>query len=191
MTLAVATGSALWYLARATGFVALVLLTVSVVLGVTTAVRWQPARHPRFVIEYVHRDVTLLVMAFIGIHVATIVLDGYVPIGWTAAVVPFTSSYRALWLGLGAVALDLLLAVAITSWLRHRIGHSTWRLVHWLAYGSWFVAVVHSLGTGTDAWDPWALGITIGCSVAVLAAVAVRLDFARRHAGSVPLRVER
>jgi sulfoxide reductase heme-binding subunit YedZ len=66
----------------------------------------------------------------IALHVATALLDGYAPIGLLAVLIPGTAGYRPLWLGLGAVALDLLLAVLATSLVRHRLGHRTWRLVH-------------------------------------------------------------
>jgi methionine sulfoxide reductase heme-binding subunit len=183
--LAVTTGSPLWYFARATGMVALVLLTVTVVLGIVTSVRWTSPRWPRFVVEYVHRDVTLLVMAFIALHVATVVLDGFAPIGWLAAVVPFSSPYRPLWLGLGAVAFDLLLAIGITSWLRHRIGFRVWRFVHWFAYGAWAFSVVHGLATGTDTQQGWALLVNAACTAAVVAAVWWRLavGWERANAG--------
>lgn len=173
--LAATTGSPLWYFARATGMVALVLLTVTVVLGVVTSVRWTSPRWPRFVVEYVHRDVTLLVMTFIALHVATVVLDGFAPIGWAAAVVPFSSPYRSLWLGLGAVAFDLLLAIGVTSWLRHRVGFRVWRSVHWFAYGAWAVSIVHGLATGTDTQQGWALLVNAACIAAVIAAVWWRL----------------
>lgn len=174
--LAASSGSALWYLARATGMTALVLLTVSVVLGIVTSVRWSAPRWPRFVVEYVHRDVTLVVLALIVLHIATVVIDGFAPIGWLAGVVPFISPYRPLWLGLGALAFDLLLAIAVTSWLRHRIGFTTWRFVHWFAYGSWAVTIVHGLGTGTDTSQTWALFVYGASLVAVVAAAWWRLS---------------
>ena len=172
-----ATGSALWYFACATGIVSLVLLTASVVLGIMTSVRWTSRSMPRFVVEYTHRNVTLLVMVFIVLHVSTIVLDGFAPIGWIAAVVPLASPYRPIWLGLGALAFDLLLAVAITSWLRHRVGYPIWRAVHWAAYGSWAVAVFHGFGAGSDARQTWAIAVQVACVAAVMLAVWWRVGF--------------
>jgi sulfoxide reductase heme-binding subunit YedZ len=174
--LAASSGSALWYFARGPGVAALVLLTVSVVLGIVTSVRWSAPRWPRFVIEYVHRDVTLVVLALIALHVATVVIDGFAPIGWLAVVVPLSSPYRPIWLGLGALGLDLLLAIAVTSWLRHRVGFKVWRFVHWFAYGSWAVAIVHGLGSGTDTRQTWALFVYAACLAAVVAAVWWRLS---------------
>jgi predicted ferric reductase len=174
--MAVATSSpALWFATRATGVSALVLLTITVALGVANVRRLRTRRIPRFVLDAVHRNAALLAVTFLGAHVATTVLDSYVSINLLDAVVPFAGSYRTLWLGLGAISLDLLLAVVATSLLRQRIGYRAWRATHWLAYASWPVAVAHSLGTGSDAGTGWMTLTAIGCAFVVLSAVAVRL----------------
>jgi hypothetical protein len=167
--------TALWYLARGSGVVAMVLLTAAVVMGIMTSVRWSSPRWPRFVVEFLHRNVALLTVVFLVIHIATVVLDGFAPIGWKDAVLPFASDYRPLWLGLGAVAFDLIVALVATSLLRHRIGHRTWRVLHWFAYVCWPVAIVHGLGTGTDTKVGVVLVVNVMCVVAVLAAVWWRL----------------
>ncbi len=175
MSVAVTGGSTLWYLARATGITAFVLLTVTVALGIVTSLRWQTRNIPRFVVEYVHRNVTLVVLALIAIHVGTVVVDSFAPIGWITAVVPFTSPYRPIWLSLGALGFDLLLAVAVTSWLRHRVGFRVWRFLHWSAYASWLAVLVHALGTGTDTREGWALLIEGACALLVIVAVWIRI----------------
>jgi len=169
---------ALWYLTRGTGVVSLVLLTLSLVLGILTAVRWEHREWPRWIVEGLHRNVSLLVVAFIGVHVATTVVDGFAPIGWLDAVVPFRSPYRPVWLGLGALSFDMLLALALTSIVRARLGHRLWRAVHWLAYACWPVALVHGLGTGSDARQTWMLGLVVVSVTAVLASVAWRVALA-------------
>ena len=146
----VGSSTALWYLSRASGIVTLILLTASVLLGIVTSYRWSSPDWPRFVIEFVHRNVSLLVVVFLALHVAAVVTDSFAPIGWKDAVLPFLSPYRPIWLGLGALACDLVLALVITSLLRHRLGFRTWRTVHWFAYLCWPLAVVHGLGTGSD-----------------------------------------
>ncbi len=174
--LAAATGNgrALWYLTRGTGAVTLILLTVSVALGIVNVQRWRSPGWPRFVIDALHRNVSLLVMALLGVHVLTAWLDKYAPVGLLDAVIPFHSAYRPIWLGFGALAFDMLVAIVITSLLRARMGQRTWRSVHWLAYASWPVAIVHGLGTGTDAATTWMLALTAGCILVVLAAIASR-----------------
>ena len=171
----IATSSALWYLSRGTGVVTLTFLTISVLIGIVTSYRWSSPEWPRFVIEFVHRNVSLLVVAFLVLHVVTVVSDAYAPIGWKDAVIPFASPYRPIWLGFGAIASDLVLALVVTSLLRHRLGFRTWRVVHWLAYVCWPVAVVHGLGTGTDTTSGVVLVVTLICVVAVLVATAMRI----------------
>jgi DMSO/TMAO reductase YedYZ heme-binding membrane subunit len=172
---AVTTSQWLWYSTRATGLVALVLLTASVVIGVLTSVRFGTRSWPRFTFQDLHRRISLLAMVFVGLHVITTVSDSFAPIGWISVVVPFTSPYRRLWLSLGTISVDLLLAVTISSLLRQRINPRTWRALHWLAYASWPLAVVHGLGTGTDPHLGWVLVLVVGCVAAVLAVVVWRL----------------
>jgi hypothetical protein len=114
------------------------------------------------------------VLAFIGVHVLTAVLDSFAPIGVLDVLVPFVGSYRPIWLGLGTVALDLLLALAITSLLRQRVGHRAWRIVHWLAYACWPIALLHALGTGSDIKGGVSLALSAICVLVVVSAVGVR-----------------
>src|ERR1700744_3141746 len=116
-----------WYFGRATGGIALVLLTATIVLGVLGPLRVSTTVWPRFAIRTLHRDLALLSLLIIAIHVVTVVLDGFVHIPLSAAVLPFGSSYRAFWVALGAIAFDLLLAVVLTSLLRRQVGDRIWR----------------------------------------------------------------
>ncbi len=166
--------SALWYATRATGVVALVLLTMTVVLGVVGVARLESARWPRLVTALLHRNIALLVTAFLSAHIATTLLDSFVKISPVAVVVPFSSSYRPFWLGLGAIAFDVIIALVATSLLRHRLSYRAWRAVHVLAYASWPIALWHGLGTGTDARLPWLLALDGSCVLAVAAALAWR-----------------
>ncbi len=167
--------TAYWYLTRATGVVSLVLLTLVVALGVADVARFSSPYWPRFVTDGVHRRASLLTLVFLAIHIFTSVLDTYAPISLLDAVIPFRSSYRPIWLGLGAAAFDLLLAVIVTSLLRARIGADRWRAVHWLAYACWPLAVVHGLGTGSDVKQTWMLVIAVVCVATVMTAVGIRL----------------
>ena len=176
MTLAAAaSGRTMWYLTRGTGVVSLLLLTGVVVLGVSGATRWRTERMPRFVVAGLHRNLSLLAILFVAAHVLTTVADGFAPIGLKDAIVPFASPYRPVWLGLGTVAFDLLLALTLTSLLRARVGLRTWRGVHWLAYAAWPVALVHALGTGSDARVGWMQLLAAACTGLVALAVLRRV----------------
>jgi predicted ferric reductase len=156
--------------------VALLLLTGSVVLGMLNAGRLATERWPRFAVAAVHRNISLLSLVFLIIHIVSSIIDPYAGIRWVDAVVPFVSSYRPLWLGLGAIAFDLMIAMIITSLLRPRINYRFWRAVHWLAYAMWPIAVIHGIGTAvSDSRVGWVLGCNIACAVAVLGALWWRL----------------
>jgi len=145
------------------------------VFGILTSVRFARPAWPRFVTVSLHRNLSLLVLTFTGLHVLSTVTDPYASISVVSAVLPFSSAYRRIWLGLGAVAFDLLLAVLVTSLLRVRLGQRTWRLVHWAGYLCWPVALIHALGTGTDGAARWVLAVTAACALAVIVAGAWRL----------------
>ncbi len=175
--------TALWYASRATGVVALVLLTVVVLLGIMVSRRGRLPGLPRFATTSLHRSMSLLAVAFVAVHVATAIADPYVTIGIAAAVIPFSSPYRPLWLGLGAISLDLIIALVATSLARGRIGRKTWRGVHGLAYACWPVALLHGVGSGTDMRAGWLLALTISCTAAVLAAACWRIGTAMTTPG--------
>jgi sulfoxide reductase heme-binding subunit YedZ len=160
---------AMWFLTRSSGMVALVLLTASVALGVVTSVGWNSVQFPRFVTIGVHRNLSLVSLVFLAFHVATTVVDGFAPIGWLDVVLPFRSPYRTLWLGLGALAVDVLIAVVVTSLLRRHLSYATWKAVHWTSWGAWLVAVLHGLGTGSDTMNGWAQLIYVACAAVVIA----------------------
>jgi Ferric reductase like transmembrane component len=175
LALVVTSSTPLWYITRATGVVALVLLTAGMALGLLTAVRFEGRHWPRFITIGLHRNMSLLALAFTAAHVLTTILDNFVPIDLQDAFVPFISPYRPLWLGFGAIALDLLIALTVTSLLRARLGLRTWRLVHWTAYLCWPFAVLHGLGTGSDTRTRWVLVVTLLCVAAVAGLTGWRL----------------
>jgi len=178
--------SAYWYLTRSTGTMALILLTLSVVLGVIDVERYTSPRLPRFVVDGMHRTVSLLAVAFLVVHIVTAALDSFASIPLIDAVVPFVGTYRPIWLGLGAASFDLVIAVVVTSLARRRLGYRAWRFTHWLSYASWPIALVHGLGTGSDVKTTWMIAISLGCLAAVILAVCLRV--ARGRPGQVGLR---
>ncbi|HWX09086.1 MAG TPA: hypothetical protein VNY33_03830 [Gaiellaceae bacterium] len=182
MSLLLAAGGskALWFATRGAGTAAFLTLTGTVVLGIAGAQRLQSPRLPRFLVAGLHRNLTLLALALLGVHIGTAVADTYAPIGVKDVFVPFFSAYRPIWLGLGALAFDLLLALTITSLLRARIGFRRWKLLHWLAYAAWPVALVHALGTGSDAQVGWMQIVAVASTLAVVVAVFVRLGWPAR-----------
>ena len=173
-------GPALWYATRATGLVTMLLLTASVLLGILTTGRFAGGSWPRFLTVGLHRNMSLLTVVFLVLHVGTTVVDKFVSIPLTAAFIPFTSSYKEFWLSLGAVALDLLIALVATSLIRNRLGRRAWRWFHWAAYACWPVALAHGLGAGTDRSTLWVFMLTIACAAAVTGVATWRFIGAAR-----------
>ena len=165
----------LWYATRASGIVALILLTSTMVLGLATTSRARARHWPGFAQQEFHRRVSILAVVFLALHVLTSILDTYVHIGWLAIVVPFSSPYSPFWVGLGAIALDLMLAVFVSSLLRSHLKPATWRGIHWLAYGSWPIALAHTFGLGTDSGEHWVIAVGVLCVLSVGLALAWRV----------------
>lgn len=164
---AITQGTALWYASRATGVVSLLLLSLVVILGILVNRQGRLPGLPSFAVTGLHRSISLLSVAFIAVHVITAVIDPYVTIRLAAVVIPFTSAYQPFWLGLGAVALDLIVALILTSLARARMSRRVWRGIHWLAYAAWPVAFAHGIGASPDLRSGGLRVLAIACALAV------------------------
>ena len=165
-------GLLLWYVARGSGFVAYLLLTASIVLGIALSRRWYSANWPRVVVDATHRWITLTFYSFIVIHVLTIWLDPLAHFTFLHTIIPFAGSYRPFWVSLGIIAGELGLAIGASVWVRRWIGYRTWHMLHGLAYPIFAMSLLHGLGTGTDTRTPWAMSIYI-CSLIVVMGATV------------------
>jgi len=170
----------LWYASRATGVVALLLMTAVLLLGLLVTRQGRLPGLPRFAVTGLHRNLSLVAVVFVVLHVLTAVADSYVRIPLISAVVPLASSYERLALGLGAVSLDIMIAVIVTSLLRRHLSRRLWRAVHLLAYVSWPVAWLHSITSSTDLRHGWLFLTAVGCALLVVIAVIWRLSAASR-----------
>ncbi len=175
-----------WYAARAAGVVAYVLLTAVVLVGLTLSGRVQLPRWPKFAVTDVHRFGSLLVGVFVALHVLTVGLDTYTRFSPTQLLVPFTSSYRPVWVAVGIVAAELLVALAVTNALRSRIPHRVWRTAHYATFLVWAGATVHGVGAGTDSGALWLTAIYVVAVGSVTAALLWRI--LRRRVAPAPLR---
>ncbi len=172
--------TALWYASRATGVVALLLMTAVVLLGLLVTRQGRLPGLPRFAVTGLHRNLSLVAVVFVALHVLTAVADSYVHIPLTAAVIPLASSYERLALGLGAVSLDITIALIVTSLLRRHLSRRLWRAVHLLAYASWPVAWLHSITASTDLRHGWLFLLAVACALLVVVAAIWRVSAASR-----------
>jgi sulfoxide reductase heme-binding subunit YedZ len=149
----------IWYLARAGGVVAYLLLTFTVCAGVGLAGRARVPGFPRFAVNDLHRFAGILTASFIAIHVGSILLDSYVHFSLIQVLVPFASSYRSLPVALGIVAAELLLALGITNRLRQTLPRRLWRRAHYLNFAVWALATIHGITAGTDNSTTWLMAV--------------------------------
>lgn len=162
-----------WLLARASGFTAYVLLTLSVLAGL--AVKSRPFRSVRPAAQTdTHRALALAGLAMLVLHGAALVLDQTVRLPLYALVVPLASGYRPVAVAFGVLAAELMALVYWSFSLRRRIGARTWRRLHWLTYAVFLGATVHGLTAGTDTGRGWANAVYLGAAGAVAAATAWR-----------------
>lgn len=164
----------LWFATRGAGIVSLILFSSVACLGLLAVARTQARWWPRFLTVELHRNLALLSVVFLAIHILTAVLDPFTHLGIAAAFVPLASAYRPLPVAFGVVSVYLVAAVIVTSLLRERIGHRVWRAIHWTSYASFPLAVEHTLTAGSDAFAQWMLGVTAVCVLAVGGALLYR-----------------
>lgn len=176
-----------WYVARAGGLTAFLMLTLSVLVGVGLAGRPTLPLWPRFAIEDVHRFLGMLAGTFVAVHVASIYLDSYVTFPLVALVVPGKSGYETLGVAFGVVGMELLVALAVSNRLRSHLPRRAWRTFHGIAFLVWASTLVHGLVTGTDADAVWALPLFAGAAGSVAGAVVWRLCRTRWPADPVPV----
>lgn len=164
-----------WYLSRASGMVAWVLLAASCLWGVLLVTRMlKPADRPAWLLD-LHRWLGALAVVTTAMHLGALVADNYVHFGWREILVPQASEWRRGPVTVGVVAMYLLAAVQITSLLMRRLPRRLWRAVHVTSYGMFAAATVHGVTAGTDrSNDAYVIGgaaITGALVVAVIARV--------------------
>jgi hypothetical protein len=149
-----------WYAARAGGVAAYVLLTLNVSIGLLMTGKKRMKHWPRFALEDVHRFTGILTGTFVVLHIVTVAIDSYLPFSPLSLAIPFIATYRPIWIGLGIVAAELLLALAITNHYRNTtLSYQTWRRWHYVNFAVWTAATFHSIGSGTDRSTTWLLAI--------------------------------
>ena len=157
----------LWFVDRSAGEVTLLLLTAVVILGIARAA--MPRTRP-FLLEGMHVNLGLLTFAFAGLHIAAAILDPYARLGILDALVPFVSAYRSTWMGLGVVSAYLYIVAVVSSWPARRLSRAAWIWLHRGMYAAWVVAMIHSLGTGSDARNQLFLFLNLVAAAGVLMA---------------------
>ena len=173
----------LWYVSRALGLVALLLLSLVIALGAlhnTSFTHVTGQRLPRFAMVALHRNLALITVVFVVLHVVTVLVTPYLQLRWYDALVPGTARYNQLPAALGVVAFDLMLAVVISSVLRKRFSKRAWLIVHWSSYVCFPVAVAHAVANASFRGGTWWTLVVPLISIAVVVSGLLYRRAARR-----------
>lgn len=164
-----------WLVNRASGIVALVLISVSVMLGLAMAAR--ALQRPAFkrAAARLHEHVALTALLAIGAHGLALLGDRWLNPGWQGITVPFALSYRPQFTGAGIIAGYLALVLGPSFYLRRRIGARRWRRLHGLIVVTWLLSVVHTLGSGSDAKQLWLRAIVVFPGIGIVYLLTLRL----------------
>jgi sulfoxide reductase heme-binding subunit YedZ len=174
----------IWLIARASGIVAYVLLTTSVLAGIILKSRPFGRRLRGITAMEIHRTLSFLGLAAIGLHATALVLDQAVHITVTDLFIPGFAPYRPLWTGMGVVAAELMVALVVSFPLRKVFGFKAWRKLHWVSYGTFVLAAAHGIKAGTDTGRAWTDALYIGS----LGLVAAAITWRAMMAGAAPQR---
>lgn len=169
-----------WYVVRASGIVAYVLLTLSVVSGLLITNRVLPSGQPRVDAFEVHNFTALLALAFTSVHAVGLLLDSFIGFSVSQILVPFTSHYRPVAVGAGILGSYIVVAVYGSLWLRKRIGYRTWRTLHYGSFVAYALVTLHGLFSGTDTGTAWMVAIYAASVVLVAAFTGRRVMQAQR-----------
>lgn len=174
----------LWFVSRALGAMALLLLSLVIVLGIlhnTSVVKNAELGLPRFVLVALHRNLSLISVVFIALHVTTVIVTDYVHLRVIDVFVPGIAPFNPVAAAFGTVATDLVIAIVVTSMLRSRLSRRLWFWVHWTSYLCWPVSVVHAvLNASFRGTTWWTLAVPLLSMVAIVVALIYRRRDRRR-----------
>ncbi len=159
-----------WITSRAAGGAALILASAAVAAGLMMGSKRQTSNKRD--LRAIHEALSLTTLAMVVLHGVSLLGDSYLNPGPVGIAIPFVGFYRPLWTGLGIIAGYGLAALGISYYARDRIGAARWRKLHRLIAAFWVLAIVHTVGAGSDAAQPWFL---VAAGVIVVPAAALLL----------------
>lgn len=171
-----------WMISRVSGVVSFALLSASVIFGLFLSTKASDGTMPRAFVYSIHQFLSVLTLAFLGVHAGSLLFDGFFNFGPLQLVVPFASQYRPFWVGTGVIAGWLAAIVTASFWMRGQIGQKAWRKLHYASFGAYLLALGHGVFSGTDTTVPL-VALTYLISVAWVAGlIAYRIRLSTRPA---------
>jgi predicted ferric reductase len=164
-----------WFISRGAGVVGYLLITGSMIYGLMITTRTATGAVPAPVSFGMHEFIAWLGLVFIAVHAVVLLWDGYIKYSLASVLVPFASSYRPVWVGIGQIAFYLSALLAASFYAKKRIGHKTWRLIHYASFATFILATLHGLFSGSDTKALPMQAIYISAVAAVLFLTVLRI----------------
>lgn len=176
-----------WFIARASGLAAFGALTLSMVLGLLVTTKAAEPRVPRIFNFEIHSFVSVLALTLICVHVGSLLFDASFHFTPLAVVLPFMSPYAPVWTGLGVIAAWLVAIVTGSFWAKKRIGHKTWRKLHYISFAAYALSLVHGLSAGTDSSSVFVYWFYWGSVMVVASLLVLRVAGTQKAAARKPV----
>ncbi len=157
-----------WYISRAAGLSAYLMLFLNVVLGLAVNTRVMDALVARWRSFDLHEFTALLAMGLLAIHGLSLLGDQYIGFTLPQILLPFNLPYRPFWTAMGILAFWILVVITASSYIRKQLGYKTWRAIHYLSFVAFLMGLAHGIMAGTDSTMPWAQGLYLSTGLIVL-----------------------
>lgn len=177
-----------WLISRASGVVSLVLVTLSVLMGLSMAARTLRRPGLKRTVVRLHEQVAITALCAIAVHGFSLLGDRWLRPGLRGITIPFAMSYRPMFTGIGIVAGYLVVLVGPSFYLRRRIGAARWRKVHRVSLAIWVLSVVHTLGAGSDSPKLWLRCVVLTPTAPIVYLLVLRVTRGRGRSGQSPSR---
>ncbi|MGI9595622.1 MAG: hypothetical protein ACR2QK_05660, partial [Acidimicrobiales bacterium] len=166
-----------WYVTRSAALISWLAASLSLLIGLTTSSRFLGRRPTIPWLVDLHRHLAAMAVTFLGIHMLSLWLDGFVQFRWAELLIPWYATVPGLTrtsMALGVIAAWLLAAVQISSLLKDRMPENVWRTIHLLSFGTLGAGTLHAIQAGSDADNPLVLAVGMSVLTAIMLATVVR-----------------
>jgi sulfoxide reductase heme-binding subunit YedZ len=176
------TNPTLWYVTRAAGVAAYVLLAVVVDFGILLSLARQLETHVSWVFDELHQFLALLAAAMIALHLGVLLFDPFITFSFANLLIPFGEPYQPLGISVGVLGLYAILILLASSWLRRYIPRPIWRTLHYVSFAAFVLVTAHGLLAGSDAGIGWLRSVFFAATASTFFLTIMRLVLVPRSA---------
>jgi DMSO/TMAO reductase YedYZ heme-binding membrane subunit len=157
----------MWYVTRAAATSSYITLSLLVILGLARSMTRLSGGRAGWWLDESHQFLALLTAGLVGLHLLSLLLDALIPFSIVNLLIPVAEPYRPFAVGVGVVTMYGMVVVLASSWLRRRLGHTKWRLMHYLSFAVFAGVTLHGVLAGSDSSQPWMIFLYVTAAISV------------------------